>query len=101
MNERERRDFHAGLGEEVDAWLRGENSRREFLTKSARLAALLTASGSILSSSSLVAWAAAELADPSSPLGQAQAAAVKASTEGPADGSAFRAVHAAKEISGH
>ena len=40
MNEREMRDFQAGLGEEVDSWLRGENSRREFLTKSAKLAAM-------------------------------------------------------------
>ena len=100
MNERQRRDFNAGLGEEVDAWLRGESSRREFLSKSAQLAAMIAASGSLLSSSSLVAWAAAELADPSTPLGQAQAAAVKASTEGPADGSAFRAVDAAKKLSG-
>ena len=29
MNEREIRDFHAGLGEEVDAWLRGDTSRRD------------------------------------------------------------------------
>ena len=100
MNERQRRDFNVGLGEEVDAWLRGDNTRREFLTKSAKLAAMLAASGTLLSSSSLVAWAAAELADPSSPLGQAQAAAVKASTEGPADGSAFRAVDAAKKLKG-
>ena len=49
-------------------------------------------------------WALAqqklELADPASPLGQAQAAAMKASMEGPADGSAFRAVEAAKAHSG-
>ena len=38
-----------------------------------------------------------ELADPTTPLGQAQALALKASTEGPADGSAFRAVEAAKQ----
>ena len=41
-----------------------------------------------------------ELADASSPLGKAQAAALKASTEGPADGSAFRAVAAAKKFKG-
>jgi multiple sugar transport system substrate-binding protein len=100
MNDRQRRDFNAGLGEEVDAWLRGEYSRREFLGKSAQLAAMLMASGTFLSSSSLLAWAAAELADPSTPLGQAQAAAVKASTEGPADNSSFKAVQAAKAMSG-
>ena len=48
-------------------------------------------------------WALAqpklELADPRTPLGKAQAAALKASTEGPADGSAFRAVEAAKQYS--
>ncbi len=100
MNERQRRDFNVGLSEEVDAWLRGDNTRREFLTKSAKLGAMLAASGTLLSSSSLLAWAAAELADPSSPLGKAQAAAVKASTEGPAEGSAFRAVDAAKKLKG-
>jgi multiple sugar transport system substrate-binding protein len=100
MTERQRRALHAGLSEVVDAWLGGETTRREFLSKSTQLAAVLAASGSLLSSSSLVAWAAAELADPSTPLGQAQAAAVKASTEGPTDGSAFRAVQAAKQMSG-
>ena len=33
MNDRERRDFNAGLSEDVDAWLRGDTSRRSFLTK--------------------------------------------------------------------
>ena len=33
MNDRERRDFNAGLSEEVDAWFRGDTSRREFLTR--------------------------------------------------------------------
>ena len=47
-----------------------------------------------------LAAAAVELADPSKPLGKAQAAALKASTEGPADGSAYRAVQAAKKFSG-
>ena len=41
-----------------------------------------------------------ELADPTTPLGKAQALALKASIEGPADGSAFRAVEAAKQFSG-
>ena len=47
-----------------------------------------------------LAAAAVDLADPSKPLGKAQAAAMKASTEGPADGSAYRAVQAAKQYSG-
>ncbi len=47
-----------------------------------------------------MAQAAVDLADPSTPLGQAEALAVKASTEGPADGSAYRAVQAAKQFSG-
>jgi multiple sugar transport system substrate-binding protein len=49
------------------------------------------------------AWAAAadlsnvKLADRSTPVGQAQAAAIRASTEGPTDGSAYRAVQAAQK----
>ena len=43
---------------------------------------------------------AVELADPSTPFGQAQAAAVKASTEGPPENSAYRAVQAAKQYEG-
>ena len=30
MNDRERRDFDAGLSEEVDAWLRGDTSAAAF-----------------------------------------------------------------------
>ena len=41
-----------------------------------------------------------ELADKSTPLGHAQADAVKASTEGPPDGSAYRAVQAAQQFKG-
>ena len=33
MDEREIREFNAGLSEEVDAWLRGDSSRRTFLTR--------------------------------------------------------------------
>src|SRR6185312_12790707 len=47
-----------------------------------------------------LAQAAVDLADPSTPLGQAQALAVKASTEGPTDGSAYRAAQAAKQYGG-
>jgi len=33
MTERERREFEAGLADEVSAWLRGDTSRRSFLTR--------------------------------------------------------------------
>ena len=63
---------------------------------------MLAVSGPLLASISqqALAQAAVELADASTPLGKAQAAALKASTEGPADGSAFRAVAAAKQYKG-
>jgi multiple sugar transport system substrate-binding protein len=100
-NERERREIEAGLADEIDAWLRGDSTRRTFLKQAVRLGLL---SGSMLAMPGLaraaVQLAAAEMADPSTPLGQAQAAALKASTEGPADGSAYRAVQAAKQYSG-
>ena len=32
MNDREKRDFEAGLAAEVDAWLQGEPTRRSFIT---------------------------------------------------------------------
>jgi multiple sugar transport system substrate-binding protein len=47
-----------------------------------------------------LAQTAVDLADPSTPLGQAQAAAMKASTDGPTDGSAYRATQAAKQYGG-
>jgi multiple sugar transport system substrate-binding protein len=102
MNDRENRDFQAGLAEEVDALLRGETSRRTFITRFGQMTGMLALSGPMLGS--MTNWALAqqalELADPSSPLGQAQALALKASSEGPAEGSAFRAVEAAKQYSG-
>lgn len=102
MNEREQRDFLAGLEEEVDAFLRGEHTRRTFITRFGQVTGMLAASGPILGM--MTDWALAQqalqLADPSSPLGQAQAAALKASSDGPADGSAYRATQAAKQYSG-
>jgi multiple sugar transport system substrate-binding protein len=102
MNDRERRDFEAGLAQEVDAFLRGESTRRTFITRFGQMTGLLAVSGTALTA--VTDWAlaqqAAELADPSTPLGQAQALALKASQEGPKDGSAFRAVEAAKQFSG-
>ena len=63
---------------------------------------MIPLSGALLGSvsSMALAQAEAEMADPSTPLGQAQAAAWAASTEGPKDGSAFRAAEAAKAFSG-
>ncbi len=102
MNERERRDFEAGLSAEVDAWLRGEPTRRDFIKRFGLLTGMLTIGGALLPefTERALAQAAAELADPSTPLGQAQLAAMKASMEGPAEGSAYRAVQAAKQYSG-
>ena len=102
MNDRERRDFEAGLAAEVDAWLRGEPTRREFIKKFGQATGMLALSGGALPALTqfALAQAAVDLADPSTPLGAAQAAAMKASTEGPADGSAFRAVEAAKQYAG-
>lgn len=102
MNDRERRDFEAGLSEEVDAWLRGEPTRRTFIKKFGQAIGLLPIAGGMLGSATewALAQASLDLADPSTPLGKAQAAAMKASTEGPADGSAYRAVQAAKQHSG-
>src|SRR6516165_8706143 len=106
MNERERRDFNAGLSGEVDAWLRGDTSRRTFLTRLLLLGGAAMLPGLGYTAASSRAWAAevnlskVELADPSTPLGSAQAAAVKASTEAPKDGSAFRAVETAGKFKG-
>ncbi|RWK62468.1 extracellular solute-binding protein [Mesorhizobium sp.] len=102
MNDHDKRDFQAGLEAEVEAFMRGETTRRTFITRFGQMTGMLAASGPILGM--MTDWALAqqklELADAASPLGQAQAAAMKASMEGPADGSAFRAVEAAKAQSG-
>ncbi len=102
MNDRQKREFEAGLAAEVDAWLKGDYSRREFLTKVGQATGMLALSGTALSPLTSFAFAQGDLglADPSTPLGMAQEAAMKASMEGPADGSAFRAVEAAKPFSG-
>jgi multiple sugar transport system substrate-binding protein len=102
MDDREKREFEAGLAADVDAWMKGEPTRRTFITKLGQMTGMLAISGPLLASTSqwALAQAAAELADPASPLGKAQAAALKASVEGPADGSAFRAVAAAKQYKG-
>jgi multiple sugar transport system substrate-binding protein len=102
MNDREKRDFTAGLEAEVDAFLRGEPTRRDFIRRFGQIMGMIPLSGALLGSvsSMALAQAEAEMADPGTPLGQAQAAAWAASTEGPADGSAYRAAEAAKQFSG-
>jgi multiple sugar transport system substrate-binding protein len=102
MNDRERRDFEAGLAAEVDAWLRGEPTRRDFIKKFGQATGMLALSGGALPALTefALAQAAVDLADPSTPLGAAQAAAMAASTDGPADGSAYRAIQAAKQYAG-
>ena len=101
MNERERKDFQAGLAAEVDAWLRGEPTRREFIKRFGQATGMLALSGGALPALTQLALAQTQmqLEDPSTPLGKAQALALAASTEGPADGSAFRAIEAAKQFS--
>jgi multiple sugar transport system substrate-binding protein len=106
------RDFSQELSSEIDAWLRGDTSRRGAL---ARLlgASALAAAPLLHSRGAAAAWrtaaphyetlvrqAKADLASPDTPLGRAQAEAVHASTEGPKDGSAYRAVEAAKKFKG-
>ena len=103
--ERKQREFQAGLAEEVDAWLRGDTSKRTFLKRlveAGGVAALARPGLALLGTGfgASAARAAVELADPSTPFGQAQAAAVKASTEGPPENSAYRAVQAAKQYQG-
>jgi multiple sugar transport system substrate-binding protein len=102
-DERGRRQIDAALSGEIDAWLRGDTSRRSVLKGLIEIggfAALagVGAAGPLLGATGALAQAAVELASPDTPLGQAQAAAMKASTEGPTDGSAYRAVQAAKKF---
>ena len=102
MNDRENCNFQAGLSAEVDAWLRGEPTRRSFIKKAGQAMGMLALSGTALTplTNWALAQAAVDLADPSTPLGKAQAAALAASTDGPTDGSAYRAAQAAKQFSG-
>ncbi len=87
----------AALGRELDAWLRGDHSRRAVL-RQVLAASGYAALGGTLSAG--VTQAAVELASPDTPLGRVQAAAVRASTEGPQNGSAYRAVQAARKFKG-
>ena len=102
------------LAAELDAWLRGDWSRRDVLRNlliaggyAAAFGALAREAGAAPRVPSpargrdgLLALADVELADPATPLGSAQAEAVRASQEGPKDGSTYRAVQAAKRFKG-
>ena len=48
MNDRESRDFEAGLAAEVDAWLQGEPTRRTFIKRFGQLTGMIALSGSAL-----------------------------------------------------
>jgi len=75
MNEREQRDFDAGLSADVDAWLCGDTSRRTFLEKLVLLGGAAVLPGLGFTAAGTRAWAEAvdlskvELADPTTPLG--------------------------------
>ena len=61
MDERKRREFDAGLSEEVDAWLRGDTSRREFLTRLMLMGGAAMLPGLGYTASGSKAWAAVPL----------------------------------------
>jgi len=48
MNDRERRDFQAGLAAEVDAWLQGKPTRRDFIKKFGQATGMIALSGGAL-----------------------------------------------------
>src|SRR5579862_3550661 len=92
-----RRAIDASLSREIDAWLGGDRSRRSVLKGLLAISSYAALAGPLLGASSAAAQETKlELAPADTPLGQAQAAALKASTEGPTDGSAYRAAQAAK-----
>ncbi|HET9018138.1 MAG TPA: extracellular solute-binding protein, partial [Acetobacteraceae bacterium] len=101
--------YRKALSREIDAWLRGDLSRRGALGRLLGLAAggtllagpaFATSQLALRHANSLLHQAKVDLASPDTPLGRAQADAVHASTQAPQDGSAFRAVAAAKKFKG-
>ena len=84
MDEREKRDFDAGLAADVDAWLKGEPTRRDFITKLGQMTGMLAVSGPLLASISqqALAQAAVELADASTPLGKARGGRIEGLNRG-------------------
>src|SRR5437660_1727530 len=98
-NDREWREIESSLSREIDEWLRGNASRRSVLKTLLATGGAAALSGSLAGMTSALAQGGSkDFAPPDSPLGQAQIAALKASTEGPKDGSAYRAVEAAKKF---
>ncbi len=100
-------EHERALTRELDAWLAGDHSRRHVLAALLGIgagAAMLPATAGAANRAGflgrqqgqLLEQAAVELASPDTPLGKAQADAVTASTKTPTDGSAYRAVAAAK-----
>jgi multiple sugar transport system substrate-binding protein len=83
----------------VDAWLAGNHTRRSFIRKFGELTGLL-ALCALANPKQAIAQESIARADAATPLGKAQAAAITASAKGPVEGSAFRAVEAAKKFSG-
>lgn len=74
MDDREKREFQAGLAADVDAWLRGEPTRRTFIKRFGQMTGMLALSGTALSPfiNSALAQAQMQLEDPSTPLGKAR-----------------------------
>jgi multiple sugar transport system substrate-binding protein len=92
-------DFAIGLSRELDAWLAGNHTRRSFIRKFGELTGLLALCASANPKPAMAQESLAR-ADVATPLGKAQAAAIAASTDGPIDGSAFRAAQEAKKSKG-
>ena len=93
------RAIDASLSHEIDAWLKGDRSRRSVLKGLLAISSYAALAGPMLGMTSASAQETKlDLAPPDTPLGQAQVAALKASTEGPTDGSAYRAAQAAKQF---
>src|SRR5262249_44798598 len=106
MNESERRDFEAGLSDEVDGWLRGDDSRRSFLTRMMLMGGAAMLPGLGWTASGSRAWGeGANLGEggaggPAAAVGAGKGAGVKGFTGGATDGSGYRAVQAAQKIKG-
>ena len=106
MTESERREFEAGLSEEVDGWLRGDRSRRTLLTRMMLMGGAAMLPGLGWTASGNRAWAQSanlskvELADPSHPARRGAGGGGAGLDRGPADGSAYRAVQAAQAVQG-
>lgn len=98
------------LAAELSTWLRGDRSRRTVLRDALAAAGFGTWAGTGRPApltlprpgrdDGLLHLANVELAAPATPLGKAQAEALRVSTQGPKDGSAFRAAEAAKRFKG-